>query len=511
MKPFSNTIPIEFQWDSSILESSFGIFAVPFQNLTTMQHFKKSLLVLLFVSMTISCKAQTEEVFVTANTNLCPNCFNQYRMLDSIPDNIRLHLVFQQSSVKEARKFTDKFFHITRNYDLICNDSLFQAYSHNIFPWLHYYQRGVLVFDADLNHYEKWIPIINRLSNKYYLAHRIAQLPEEVTLSKESRCITLKNNYLFMDFTYHELHLFDENFRLLKSQDFSESDYPALYQRFFGDEKTWQNVSRYASEIAPYIPDFGKIKTNNGSVYNDTLFLLINVNYLETYFNEKRQDTTVKVLNESAIIGLDEQLNIQTIYPLRFRDSLQFDAFTVNAYAHCVFQIKDWDDIVLSVSQKEENEKHILCRMQKEKEEIQFKSLVDNAFIPDFNEKHHLGTSLCLVKAEGQNAYFNVAPIITNYESGRILELPFSNENAHFDLKHGIAEADYILGDALQTSDGDFLLFHFLQKRNKLSLIDNAGSLIWTLHLPDQFKKVYLVDERTVLYVDDDNYLISIF
>ena len=135
---------------------------------------------------------------------------------------------------------------------------------------------------------------------------------------------------------------------------------------------------------------------------------------------------------------------------------------------------------------------------------IKFKSLVDNALIPDFNERHHLSTSLCLIKVDGKNAYFNVAPVITNYENGRILELPFSNENAHFDLKHGIAEAEYILADALQTSNGDFLLFHYLQKRSKLSLIDNTGSIIWTLHLPDNYKKVYLVDEKTVLFIDND-------
>lgn len=93
--------------------------------------------------------------------------------------------------------------------------------------------------------------------------------------------------------------------------------------------------------------------------------MLINVNYIESYYNEKRQDSAVKVMNESAIVSLDEQLNIHKIYPLRFRDSLRFDDFIVNAYAHCVFQINGWDDIILSISQKEESEKHILCRMEK--------------------------------------------------------------------------------------------------------------------------------------------------
>lgn len=475
-----------------------------------MQNIRKSLLALLLVTVTASCTAQSEEIFVTANTNLCPNCYNQYRMLDNISENIPLHLVFQQCSVKEAQKFTDKFLRITRNFDLICNDSLFQALSHNIFPWLHYYRNGTLLFDANLNQHEKWIPIINRLSKQQSLGQKLTKLPNEMTLSENSRCIYLKDNYLFMDFTYNELHLLDTDFILLKSQDFSEVNFPALYQGIFGDEKTWQNVSRYASEIAPYIPDFGKVKIDNGCVFQDTLFLVVTVNYTETYFNEKRQDSAVRVLNESAIIGLDEQLNIQKIYPLRFRDSLQFDAFMVNAYAHCVFHIQDWNDIVLSISQKKETEKHILCRMEKKDGEIRFKSLVDNALIPDFNERHNLGTSLCLIKVDGENAFFNVAPIITNYESGRILELPFSNENVHFDLKHGVAEADYILADALQTSDGDFLLSHYLQSKNKLSLIDNTGSLVWTVHLPDNYNKVYLVDENMVLFINEENYLIKV-
>ena len=461
--------------------------------------------------VTLSCKAQNEEVFVTANTNLCPNCFNQYRMLDSINGNIDLHLVFQCTSPKEARKFSDKFLHIERDFDLICDDTLFAKLSHGISPWIHYYKNGVLLFEAELNQHKKWTPIINRLQGRHNFGKRLTQLPDEVTLSDNSRCISLKDNYLFMDFTYNELHLLDEHFNLLQTKDFSDTDFPTLYQGIFGNGKTWQDVSRNASEIAPYIPDFGKVKIDNGCVFNDTLFLLVNVNYAEAYFNERRQDSAVRVLNESAIIGLDEQLNIQTIYPLRFRDSLRFDDFIVNAYAHCVFQINGWNNIILGISQKEESEKHILCRMEKSDEEIRFKSLVYNAFIPEFNEKHHLGTQLCLITIDGQNAYFNAAPVITNYETGKTLGLPFNNENAHFDLEHGIAEADYILGNALQTKSGDYLLSHYLQKKNKLSLIDNTGSLVWTLHLPDQFKKVYLVDERTVLFVDDDNYLIGIF
>ncbi len=472
---------------------------------------RKSLLAIMLAVITASCTAQNEEVFVTANTNLCSNCFNQYRMLDSINGNIALHLVFQNTNPKEARKFSDKFLHIERDFDLICNDSLFAKLSHGVSPWIHYYKNGVLLFDAELNQHKKWTPILNRLSEQQNIGRRLTQLPDEITLSDDSKCISLNGNYLFMDFTYNELHFLDENFNHLQTKVFTDTDFPSVYQGIFGNGKTWQDVSRHASEIAPYIPDFGKIKINNGCVFNDTLFLIVNVNYIETYFNEKTQDSVVRAMNESAIVGLDEQLNIQTIYPLRFRDSLKFDGFMVNAYAHCVFQINGWDDIILSISQKEESEKHILCRMEKSSGEIRFKSLVDNAFIPEFNEKHHLGTKLCLITVDGQNAYFNAAPVITNYKNGRILELPFNNDNAHFDLKHGIAEADYILADGLQTADNDYLLLYYLESKNKASLIDTTGSIVWTLHLHDNWSKAYLVDEKHLFFIDDDNRLFNAF
>lgn len=476
-----------------------------------MHNIRKSLLALMLVTMTISCSAQNEEVYVTANTNLCPNCFNQYRMLDSLDETIPLHLVFQNSNPKEAKKFSDKFLHITRDFDFICDDSLYASLSHNIFPWLYYYKESVLIFDANISQSEKWIPIINRLHEQNDFAIKISKLPNDVSLSEDSRCILLGNKYLFMDFTYNELHWFDSDFRFLKTQDFADSDFSKLYQNIFHDEKTWKDVSRYATEIKSYISDFGRVKLNNGCIFNDTLFMLINVNYIESYYNEKRQDSAVKVMNESAIVSLDEQLNIHKIYPLRFRDSLRFDDFIVNAYAHCVFQINGWDDIILSISQKEESEKHILCRMEKSSGEIRFKSLVDNAFIPEFNEKHHLGTKLCLITVDRQNVYFNVAPVITNYENGGILELPFNNENAHFDLKHGIAKAGYILADAMQTATGDYLLLYYLESKNKVSLVDATGSIVWTLHLPDNWSKSYLVDEKHQLFIDDDNRLFNAF
>ena len=476
-----------------------------------MKRYQLTTIICILCIIMYSCNSFGQEIFVTANSNLCPNCYNQYRMLDSIDEAIPIHLVFQKTNVKEARKFADKFFKIKRSFDIICNDSVFANFSHNIFPWIYYNKDRRLLLDAELGRSDKWIPIVKSLSKRKSIGQEIAQLSENMALSNDSRCVSLKENFIFLDFSYHELHLFGSNFQLLKTQDFSNSNIPAVYHSIFKDETTWQKVAQYANEIAPYIPDFGKIKIDNGCLFHDTLFLLVNVNYIETYFNERIQDSVVRAMNESAIISLDEQLNIQTIYPLRFRDSLRFDDFIANAYAYCVFQINSWDDIILSISQKEESEKHILCRMEKSNGEIRFKSLVDNAFIPEFNEKHQLGTKLCLIKADGQNAYFNAAPIITNYENGRILELPFNNDNAHFDLKHGIAEADYILADALQTATGDYLLLYYLESKNKVSLVDTTGSIVWTLHLPDNWSKAYLVDEKHLFFIDDDNHLFNAF
>ena len=203
-----------------------------------MYHFKKSLLALLLVATTISCHAQRDEVFVTANTNLCPNCYNQYRMLDSIGDNAQLHLVFQRSNPKEAQKFTDKFLRITRDFDLVCDDSLFQSYSHNIFPWLHYYRDGMLLFDANLGHYDQWIPMVNWLMGEEPSKSLFMSLPDDLTMSENSRCIALKDDFLLMDYTYNELHLLDTEGHLQKTQDFSKVDFPWLYQNIFGTENT---------------------------------------------------------------------------------------------------------------------------------------------------------------------------------------------------------------------------------------------------------------------------------
>ena len=452
----------------------------------------------------ISCSHKPDvEVIVTANTNLCPNCYNEYRFLDSIGEDCTLQLLFQKTNQKEAQKFAGKFLKINRNYDIVCNDSLFKSLTHNIFPWLYLYKDGELVFDAELGQSEKWIPVLKKLQHENVFEDKAGKLPEDVALSANNRCISLKDNYILMDFAYHELHLFDKDFKHIARQDFSKTDLEKLYLDIFGDGKTLREVGRYSDEISRYIPDFGKIKIDNGCVFHDTLFLLVNVNHTDTYFNEEHQDSTVRILTETAIVGLDENLEIKDVYPLRFRDSLQFNDFSVNAWQSCVFLIKDWDNIVLSVSQKEESEKRILCRMERRDGEIRFKSLVDNVFIPEFNEKHGLGTNLCLIKIDSRNAYFNAAPVIANYETGKQIKLPFPNENARFDLRNGIAEADFILADAIQVSDGGFLLSYCWKNKNKLSLTDDSGNLIWTVHLPDSRDKLYLIDEKTMFYIDD--------
>lgn len=463
---------------------------------------KKLLLFYILLGLMACSHKQDIEVVVTANTNLCPNCYNEYRFLDSISEDCSLHLLFQTTNPKEAQKFSDKYLKINRNYDIICYDTLFKSLSHNIFPWLYLYKDGELVFDAELNQSKKWIPILKKLQNAGSFGLVTAKLPDDVVLSEQNRCISLNDNYLIMDFSYHELHLFDENFKHIFSQDFSKADIEKLYLDIFGDKKTLREVRKYSDQIRPYIPDFGKIKIDNGCVFHDTLFLLINVNYTDTYFNEEHQDSTVRILNETAIVGLDKNLEIKDVYPLRFRDSLHFNDFEVCAWQNCMFLIKDWDNIVLGVSQKEKSEKRILCRMERRDGEIRFKSLVNNALIPEFNEKHGLGTSLCLIKIDSQNAYFNAAPVITNYENGKQIDLPFSNENAHFDLRHGIAESDYILADAVQTTDGGFLLSYYWKNDKKLSLIDSYGNIVWTIHLPKGYDKVYLVNENRMIFVD---------
>ena len=56
-----------------------------------------------------------------------------------------------------------------------------------------------------------------------------------------------------------------------------------------------------------------------------------------TYFNEEHQDSTVRIYTETAIVGIDKNLDIEGVYPFRFRDSLIFNDFSVNAWQDCAF------------------------------------------------------------------------------------------------------------------------------------------------------------------------------
>ena len=57
-----------------------------------------------------SCSfSQNKELFITANTNICTNCFGEYQLLDAIGKQTDLRLVFQNNEKKSASKFADKF------------------------------------------------------------------------------------------------------------------------------------------------------------------------------------------------------------------------------------------------------------------------------------------------------------------------------------------------------------------------------------------------------------------
>ena len=120
------------------------------------------------------------EVIVTANTNLCPNCYNEYRFLDSISEDCNLHLLFETTDPNEAQKFSDKFLKISRSYDIVCDDSMFDSLTHNIFPWLYLYKDGKLVFDAELNQSKKWIPVLKKLQHDNAFEDKVVKLPEDI-------------------------------------------------------------------------------------------------------------------------------------------------------------------------------------------------------------------------------------------------------------------------------------------------------------------------------------------
>ena len=148
--------------------------------------------------------------------------------------------------------------------------------------------------------------------------------------------------------------------------------------------------------------------------------------------------------------------------------------------------------------------------MERIDDEIYFNSLIDSVFIPEFNEKHDLGTNLGVIKVDSEQVYFNLATCISNYKNGLQTELPFDNENSVIDLKRNVMETSYTLIDA-QKSDEGFLLFHEQSdgsERHKiLSFIDIIGNLKWEYYLPKEIEKIFLVDEGCILYINENNYL----
>lgn len=103
----------------------------------------------------------------------------------------------------------------------------------------------------------------------------------------------------------------------------------------YNEYRLFDSIS-FEQDCPSYIPDFGKKKIDNGCVFHDTLFLLINVNHTDTYFNEEHQDSTVRIYTETANVGIDKNLDIEGVYPFRFRD-LKFNDFSVNAWQDCAF------------------------------------------------------------------------------------------------------------------------------------------------------------------------------
>lgn len=458
-----------------------------------------------------SCSfSQNKELFITANTNICPNCYGEYQLLNAFDEKTDLQLVFQNNDKKSASKFADKFFHISRPFEIICNDSLYNQLSHNTIPWFYYYENGQLVFESALTEIEFWTPYIN--GDK--ISQKILQLPDNIILSEKIRFMPCHEGFVIADFSYNEIHYFDGKWNFIKTQDFSNLDMEGFYQSVFKNSSIWNDICKYRNEIAPFVPDFGKIKIDNCCTFNDTLYLLVNVNFTEKYFNEMRNDTSLRVLNESAIVVLNNLLEIQQTFPLHFRDSMRYEQFFINAFPQCVFQINSWNEIIMSISQKSKNEKHILCRLERIDDEIYFNSLIDNAFIPEFNEKHDLGTNLGVIKVDSEQVYFNLATCISNYKNGLQTELPFDNENSVIDLKRNVIETKYNLIDAQKMDEG-FLFFHEQsdgsERHKMLSFIDIIGNLKWKYYLPKEIEKVYLVDEGCILYIGENNNFFRLF
>lgn len=88
------------------------------------------------------------------------------------------------------------------------------------------------------------------------------------------------------------------------------------------------------------------------------------------------------------------------------------------------------------------------------------------------------------------------------FETGKQMKRPFSNGNAHFDPRHGIAEADYMLADALFKQDGGYIISYHLKKNRKISYLDYSGRPVWTNHLPTSDNKIHLVDESHLVNIE---------
>ena len=174
-----------------------------------------------------SCSfSQNKELFITANTNICTNCFGEYQLFNAFDEQIDLRLVFRNNDKKSASKFADKFFHIGRPFEIICNDSLYNQLSHNTIPWVYYYENNQLVFESALTEIEFWTPYIN--GDK--ISQKISKLPDNIILSEKIRFMPYQEGFVIADFSYNEIHFFDGKWNFIWTQDFSNLNMEGFYQ-----------------------------------------------------------------------------------------------------------------------------------------------------------------------------------------------------------------------------------------------------------------------------------------
>ena len=180
-------------------------------------------------------------------------------MLDAIDEQTDLRLVFQNNDKKSASKFADKFFHISRPFEIICNDSLYNQLSHNTIPWVYYYENGQLIFESALTEIDFWTPYIN--GDK--ISQMISKLPDNIILSEKVLFMPYHEGFVIADFSYNEIHFFDGKWNFIRTQDFSNLNMEGFYQSVFKNSRIWDDICKYRNEIAPFVPDFGKIKTEH--------------------------------------------------------------------------------------------------------------------------------------------------------------------------------------------------------------------------------------------------------